>query len=137
MEFYIFYNETGTLLDDPRDQNEIRITKLPEVNPLNEGGGCSFDNCRVRVRINGRTPNQGEDVKIEFSNGFALNFRQGQDVDELTSNFTTVGMGATNYFDEYIRTNDWVKICFSNDCYQFDLEGSTRAVNQVLGRTNY
>ncbi len=136
VEYYIFYNETGTLLNDPRDQNEILIIKLPEASPLNEDGGCSFDNCRIRARINGRMPNQGEAVIIEFSNGFALNFRKGQNADELTSNFTTAGMGATNYFDEYIRTNDWVKICFSDDCHQFDLAGSAQAANEVLEGMN-
>ncbi len=132
--FWTFYNDTGTFIIDHASQNEIIITKLPDSQPMNKTGGCTFHNCMIAIYLDGRVPEGGEQIHIQFSNGFELNFKQLDKHDEtLMTNFYEYSAGAANGFEQNIRKAKWVDIRFGESTqYRFDLTGSTAALDAIL-----
>jgi len=132
-EFWTYTNEDGNVSPRRVKGNEIWITRTDAVNDLEPDGSCSFDNCTVTIYINGRLPQDREQVKVWFSNGKTLDFQYsaGGGSDVLLSNFTTAGMGATGIFVDNIRAAEWVEVSFGADSHRFSLSGSTKALDAI------
>lgn len=132
-EFWTYTNEDGNVSPRRVKGNEIWVTRTDAVNDLGSDGSCSFDNCTITVYVNGRLPQDRDQVKVRFSNGKALDFQfsAGGGSDVLLSNFTTAGMGATDIFVDNIRAAEWVEVSFGADGHRFNLAGSTKALDAI------
>lgn len=137
-EYWTFTNETGSASPRRVLGNEIWIVRSDEANELDANGNCDFNNCIVRITLDGQNAKAGEQVRIAFSNGEALEF-QADGSDTLLSNFNAAGMGATNLFVHNIRQAKWVDVTFGAKQHRFSLAGSAEALDAIrpwLKRSN-
>ncbi|MFV0514750.1 MAG: hypothetical protein ACK5MY_14170 [Jhaorihella sp.] len=122
-EFWTFTNATGEVSPRRKMGDEIWIIRSDEVNGLGPDGACTFDNCAVKVMLDGQVPAARDRVRITFSNGQSLDFEaRGGEV--LLDNYSSAGMGATALFVENIRAAEWVEVSFGGRVHRFSLTGS-------------